>query len=847
MGIHAYARTIHAEKDGDAHAIPMKCAGKVLGSEQRSESTRSDTHARLSRIAAFYCLGLVACLGCATGAILSESKRLQDEGDLGAAYRTLSEFSKEHPGNVAVQNELKQVGQNIGWEALAHDRTLSPADLDQRLILLKKAPLEHFYQPELKNRIASIDKKAKERDSLVRLADESDDLAQKMVIAWRIREYRDYSSEVAKLLDSINDQRDALISTITDKERTDVDHALLLWEIAAETYPETVFPERARLKAAECTNRIGAKRHAANARRSPATAAAIGIVALPYCSADSEALRRIEDWVDESLNAYRPTVALDFDLPSGQIATIRSRLSKKVSLAASLPTDGSGILVSASVLDAGVTVEKNVNQKFSKFLSGYQQLANPRYNELMNGYNQAVSMQHRLTANGDVASSLAAIVWAVKAGEYRNALADTPAYLQLPIHQDYQYLESRFALSPRVAVSLRIWDSRDRFVVEDRRIERSRTVEKIGLSSVHPDDINGLTDRDVGEDDVERLVQAAWKEVVEEIGDIALSAIGEINLARGRDSLAVGAPGSAREYYLAHRLNEEIPKSAFKEIVPKRIAQRAKRLPIELAEWPDKIVFVDPFKDFVSGEVSDEDFGPVMENIVFARSPERKKAVVSRRPSHAPKVILPKRLPHVSSGTARRYASISDLVRERSESVVVIETTFSTGSGVIVDPKGLIVTNHHVVGDASEVIVKLADGRKSVAKVLEHSVSRDLALLKIETVGLMAAPMARTRDLEVGETVVAIGAPLGLEQTATSGIVSAVRRTPLDYVDESVTLIQTDAAINSGNSGGPLLNMSGEIVGINTKKLSKLGVEGLGFAVSVEEVRKAFRSHLGHR
>jgi len=178
---------------------------------------------------------------------------------------------------------------------------------------------------------------------------------------------------------------------------------------------------------------------------------------------------------------------------------------------------------------------------------------------------------------------------------------------------------------------------------------------------------------------------------------------------------------------------------------------------------------------------------------------------------------------------------------------VVIETFSSTGSGVIVDPAGLVLTNHHVTDDAKDVIVKLYDGRKLVGKVVDTSVSKDLALVKVKAIGLRAATLARSGALVVGEAVVAIGAPLGLEQTVTSGILSAVRTIKDDLSEQSVTWIQTDAAINSGNSGGPLLNLAGEVVGINTQKASIVGVEGLGFAVSIQEARTAFPDQLADR
>eukprot|EP01093_Parvamoeba_rugata_P014983 TRINITY_DN506_c0_g1_i14.p1 TRINITY_DN506_c0_g1~~TRINITY_DN506_c0_g1_i14.p1 ORF type:complete len:455 (+),score=123.09 TRINITY_DN506_c0_g1_i14:8646-10010(+) len=154
------------------------------------------------------------------------------------------------------------------------------------------------------------------------------------------------------------------------------------------------------------------------------------------------------------------------------------------------------------------------------------------------------------------------------------------------------------------------------------------------------------------------------------------------------------------------------------------------------------------------------------------------------------------------------------------------------GSGVIIDAdKGYVVTNNHVVENADEITVKLTDGRELVAKKLGSDKQSDIALLKIDSENLNALPLADSDVLRVGDFVVAIGNPFGLSQTVTSGIVSALGRSGLNiggYED----FIQTDAAINRGNSGGALVNLRGELVGINTAIFGPNGGNvGIGFAI----------------
>jgi len=154
----------------------------------------------------------------------------------------------------------------------------------------------------------------------------------------------------------------------------------------------------------------------------------------------------------------------------------------------------------------------------------------------------------------------------------------------------------------------------------------------------------------------------------------------------------------------------------------------------------------------------------------------------------------------------------------------------SLGSGFVINPAGFIVTNNHVVDGATEIKVTLADGRELPGRLLGRDPKTDIALLKVEATGLPVIPLGDSARLQVGEPVMAIGNPFGLEQTVTTGIVSATGRVigegPYD------DFIQTDASINPGNSGGPLINAQGQAVGINAAIFSLSGGSfGIGFAI----------------
>src|SRR6266508_1769657 len=164
------------------------------------------------------------------------------------------------------------------------------------------------------------------------------------------------------------------------------------------------------------------------------------------------------------------------------------------------------------------------------------------------------------------------------------------------------------------------------------------------------------------------------------------------------------------------------------------------------------------------------------------------------------------------------------------------------GSGVLIDAAGFVVTNNHVVQDATELAVALPDGTLRPPKVIGVDPDSDLALLKIDASGLRPIEIGNTKDLAVGDVVLAVGNPLGVDQTVTQGIVSALGRKGIG-INPIENFIQTDAAINPGNSGGALIDTAGRLVGINSAILSRGGgSEGIGFAIPVDIAQKVVAS-----
>ncbi len=168
-----------------------------------------------------------------------------------------------------------------------------------------------------------------------------------------------------------------------------------------------------------------------------------------------------------------------------------------------------------------------------------------------------------------------------------------------------------------------------------------------------------------------------------------------------------------------------------------------------------------------------------------------------------------------------------------------------SASGVIISSDGYGITNHHVIENAEQIKVIMPDKGIFEAELVGSDTMTDLALLNIDESNLAFIPLADSGQSRVGETVLAIGNPLGLQQTVTAGIISAVdRQVMIPGTEYAYTFIQTDAVVNPGNSGGPLVNLDGEVVGINTAKIALPGVEGIGFSVPSNTVERVTRDFL---
>lgn len=440
---------------------------------------------------------------------------------------------------------------------------------------------------------------------------------------------------------------------------------------------------------------------------------------------------------------------------------------------------------------------------WSSFLAGYQRVPNPHYTQALLDYQQAQREYTAFVMQNNPWGQLAASIGVAIA---RRKLEQTPQFLEEPLYQTYQYTRRLVQERGQIAIKVSLLDARaHRECASDTVIERdNHTV--IEIAGAHPKDRGGATNLSYSvEQSAERREQMkgkAFQAAAEKIAAFAATA----QRYRSEELFALGAVREGTEAALRYAipvlsssaiwtgdsstLIEELHTQHLLNGLPDSGADRSAR------EWTSRSL--------------------------------PSKTLLARR-----------RQPEIESVTvvASRELSAEEVVNLAKPAVVTIRTFVADGSGFFVDSRGLIITNAHVIENARDVGVSLADGRRFTATVVLSDSWRDIAVLLIEGGRFPVLAFRSGGEPAPGENVLAIGAARGLDHTVTRGVVSGHRR--LGEIQETLSrdpdlrLIQTDAAINPGNSGGPLIDKFGRVIGMTTMKLRG---EGLGFAIAASEL-----------
>lgn len=446
--------------------------------------------------------------------------------------------------------------------------------------------------------------------------------------------------------------------------------------------------------------------------------------------------------------------------------------------------------ISCSQTDVPRQLEKTLN---STYVAGQTQLANPQYVQLLTQAQQLQGQIAQLQAqnqnNPNFATGLAVGLAQGRLRRVQNALAATPPYISQDISQQYQYTQftayRSFAISSGILFSSSVGSKQ---AIDDEKIEALQENQAEGTSGILPEDHSGLYNSAPHLSEMNELAASASKEYAEKL------------------SLTIRQSFSK---YLAMKARQQKDEAGI-----------------------DALGYMLYAADMARGTSSEKAFDLAMISAKAALLNGEQQIQAFRVSSDVPT------LSEVEVSDSRDQQDLAQPdIESFIEGVVSIETDSGEGSGFFITPSCLVVTNNHVVSGADTIVIKTSLKKLLVGRVLEHDSRRDLALLTVGTHGCHNLKIGDAGQTRVGQEVYAIGNPIGLSNTVTKGIISAYRS-----AKDGVKYIQLDATINPGNSGGPLLTRTGEVVGINTFKVS--GYEGLNFAIAATEIKEAFRSYI---
>ena len=519
---------------------------------------------------------------------------------------------------------------------------------------------------------------------------------------------------------------------------------------------------------------------------------------------------------------------------------------------------GSDLLAVVELKDSGTKTEEKSEKKFSKYFAGTRQDANPNYIRAQNAYAAAKAnddrawqlyQAQRIQYQNALAQSQAQAQAALNnrqiiapvfiptpmepnqiASQFAlGALQATPPTIDTPIYQTYEYVQKITQATYFGEVMIHITLRADELVSVEYPVTDKSNSEWYEHLGVHPND--STTGPGNFSPDAIQTKAAAFMESLAEATAEKTSV--------GLKDLSLQVMSSAVDRHIGQRfaLGAAIACAATKPLDAEEASFLAQAYdPKSVGQWRAAAVLAALKRANVSPERVPVDL-----------------AVQLAAPYQLTDAGAPMRGARAKSPAATAAGNVPTAITPALEhlldAVVTVLTNDKSGTGFFVSAKGTILTNYHVIEGAREIYVRLRDGQRLSAVVVDKNVNRDLAVLQVNEAKFSVAALGDPETIAVGTEVYAVGSPGGvasiLDYSVTRGIVSAHRR----FASETnaaveIELLQTDAAINPGNSGGPLATFDGRVVGINTWKVAGNSVQGLNFAVSINEARKYFYRYM---
>jgi len=522
-----------------------------------------------------------------------------------------------------------------------------------------------------------------------------------------------------------------------------------------------------------------------------------------------------------------------------------------------VPLEQASYIYQVNIKDLAIQPSKKNEEIMSRYISGEIQVPNQEYNSLVQQYNSAIQNEnnnYQRSLNNYYAQSRYNnyAVMPVKntfgSSMLQIAVARTPRTISKTTYANYSFAENTYIFKQTIQYEVTVHDVINGLSLgklKDTFTKNDAFIEKLG---VHYKDASGHRNLNLPTGYGPNKLNDHITAVLVNIATDLTTEISTHNIEKSLAYIQRNDDITALNKYLATILiTDVLSKQGVLRKPLEGIDALRRNIYAHSAEGNDFIV-----KNAVRGIISEvipSEKHKKMQHILvseFSLLNNKSTSAYKINQSYVDKVVSLISQPEETS----THNTISEELQHVVESTVAITTESGQGSGFFVSKDGYILTNNHVISDSSDINIHLGDGRKLNAQVIELSISRDLALLKVDFICSDFLKFADLAGVSMGDSVYAIGIPAvngsnKLEKTLTKGIVSSIRSLPsLANKNLKIQFIQTDAPINPGNSGGPLVNPEGLVVGVNTWKVASLNTEGLNFAVANREVKKAFSDYL---
>jgi len=831
----------------------------------------------------FLLLLLLLIYGCATTRL--RYKETQSIEELEQVYSSLKEAYDKNPNNSKIKSKFEDIKKILAGKHYYKTYEVNKYNFPAKRILLQKALDLDPVQENISRELSDINKKIESIDKQAKSALE-EELLECLKRYLPLREYEAYFDSVKQLRGKITSSESLLEGKIEELAKSNKDNEAFSFLIAAGR----VFSNNLKIKSIKeklfsknASFAISISEKYANIENNDRLATSL-IYLLVAWNYDKE-MPGLKENISEKMNQIRrvivPNLIVNFsdsfsDKQKNEILSFL-RIYKELGamndikeISDDYETSNNDVIIALYLNDLSIDVKSDESVKYSKYLAGYQSVPNPTYNSLVAQYNQALQLTqyYRNLVNQNpynYAAGFLAGFYQGTCNKLSSQLASTPRYLQEPVYQDYQYIQVDYNYHLHFEVKYELIDSLTQQALKQGMIDNRDKEERVFISGAHPKDYYGLRDKKVAESETADILKDFSKESFISLSKIIRDLVEKKSLYEAKETFEENNYGEAVEKIFIYKLLRSLCGiEATTEFTDRQIDNITENLNMIKAKdnlekiTPDEYFNLDLsiqsiFKNsFYTDYSVPEEFTDIREVFNYF---DAGKFEYSKKD----KVLLSKLKSFKIGKLFSKFRKDKKIIITKSHqnpvgeclpSVVVVKTSIGSGSGFILNDKGYIVTNYHVVTNQDDIIVKTKDGGKFFADLVAMVKYKDLALLKINARDIQPIKLGNVNEVTIGETVYAIGAPMGLkgetfEQTVTKGIVSSVRSLEAPYNPlEKILFIQTDAAINPGNSGGPLINEKGEVIGVNCQKIVATNVEGLNFAVAIDELKKSFSEYL---